>query len=100
LIKFLFFTGCRPSEALGLPWENIGQSTILFDRAVVYDDKGLVLKKGLKTQKNRRFPVNAQLQDLIETLTTENVQPDDLVFPSVENHKLCNMPTAECLVTL
>lgn len=82
LVKFLFFTGCRPSEALGLPWKNIGQSTILFDRAVVYDGKGLVLKKGLKTQKTRKFPVNAQLQDLMETLSTENVQPDDLVFPS------------------
>jgi integrase len=55
LIKFLFFTGCRPSEALGLPWKNIGQSTILFGRAVVYDEKGLVLKKGLKTQKTGDF---------------------------------------------
>jgi integrase len=82
LIKFLFFTGCRPSEALGLPWKNIGQSAILFDRAVVYDGKGLVLKMGLKTQKTRKFPINAQLQNLIESLSPENLQLDDLVFPS------------------
>jgi integrase len=73
LVKFLFFTGCRPSEALGLPWKIIGQSTILFDRAVVYDGKGLVLKRGLKTQKTRKSPANAQLQELIETLSTEKV---------------------------
>ncbi len=82
LVKFLFFTGCRPSEALGLPWKNIGQSVILFNRAVIYDGNGLVLKQGLKTQKSRKFPINAQLRDLIATLKTENTNPDSLVFPS------------------
>ena len=75
LVKFLFFTGCRPSEALGLPWKNIGQSIILFDQAVIYDGNGLVLKQGLKTQKSRKFPINAQLRDLLATLKTENTKP-------------------------
>lgn len=50
LIQFLFFTGCRPSEALALQWKHINRSTITFERAVVYDGEGLVLKDGLKTQ--------------------------------------------------
>ncbi|MEM6452777.1 MAG: site-specific integrase [Cyanobacteria bacterium P01_D01_bin.105] len=82
LVKFLFFTGCRPSEALALPWKNVSQSAILFDQAVVYDGVGLVVKKGLKTQKSRKFPINIQLQALMASLAREDVQPEELVFPS------------------
>ncbi|MEL6555800.1 MAG: DUF3596 domain-containing protein [Cyanobacteria bacterium J06621_11] len=82
LIKFLFFTGCRPSEALALPWKNIGQSVIVFDQSVVYDGHGLVMKQGLKTQKSRKFPINVQLQELIQSLVRKTSQPEELVFPS------------------
>lgn len=82
LIKFLFFTGCRPSEALALPWKNIGKAVIVFNRSVVYDGNGLVVKDGLKTQKSRKFPINAQLQELLENLVPATMQPEALVFPS------------------
>jgi len=82
LIKFLFLTGCCPSEALALTWQNIEKSTIVFDRAVVYDGVRAVLKEGLKTQKSRKFPINTQLQELIETIRPEHVEPEDLIFPS------------------
>lgn len=85
LIKFLFFTGCRPSEALALPWKNIGEAVIMFNRSVVYDGNGLVMKDGLKTQKSRKFPINVQLQELIKDIAKEKTRPDDLVFPSPRN---------------
>ncbi len=80
LVKFLFLTGCRPSEALALPWENIGKSTILFDQAVVYDGIRPVLKKGLKTQKSRKFPINAQLEDLMNAIRPSDCKLEDLIF--------------------
>ncbi len=80
LVKFLLLTGCRPSEALALPWENIGKSTILFDRAVVYDGIRPVLKKGLKTQKSRKFSINAQLEDLMNAIRPSDFKPEELIF--------------------
>ena len=83
LVEFLFFTGCRPSEALGLQWKHINSSFINFEQAVIYSGRGgLVLKEGLKTQKSRKFPINAQLAKLLEQIKPEQVSPDTLVFPS------------------
>jgi integrase len=82
LIEFLFFTGCRPSEALALQWKHITSSTITFERGVVYDGKGLVLKNGLKTQKFRKFPINSQLSELMEAIKPKQCDPESLVFPS------------------
>ena len=59
LVKFLFFTGCRPSEALALQWKNCKQQVITFRRVLVYDGKKLVIQDGLKTQKLRKFSINA-----------------------------------------
>ncbi|MEG3437844.1 DUF3596 domain-containing protein [Pannus brasiliensis CCIBt3594] len=84
LIEFLFFTGCRPSEALALQWKHIGQTFITFERAVIYDGKGPVLKEGLKTQRSRKFPVNARLSRLLETIRPHGNVLDSLVFPSPE----------------
>jgi integrase len=67
LMEFLFFTGCRPSEAIALQWKHIGSKVITFKQAVVYDGRKLVPKEGLKTQKLRRFPVNAQLTELLNS---------------------------------
>ncbi len=87
LVEFLFFTGCRPSEAIALQWKHINSKTITFTQAVIYDGKGLVLKDGLKTQKSRKFPVNSQLTALLESLRPEATSSgaevsDMLVFPS------------------
>jgi integrase len=82
LVEFLFFTGCRPSEAIALQWRHVNHTAITFERAVIYNGKGLILKDGLKTQQSRRFPINAQLRELLATIRPENYKPNDLVFPS------------------
>ncbi|MDX2216871.1 MAG: DUF3596 domain-containing protein [Oculatellaceae cyanobacterium bins.114] len=82
LIGFLFFTGCRPSEALALMWKTVGNQHIKFEQALIFDGHSLVLTPGLKTQKSRKFPVNAQLSELMKSIRPLDVQPDTLVFPS------------------
>ena len=34
-VQFLFFTGCRPSEAVALSWKHITKSVIKFRQAIV-----------------------------------------------------------------
>lgn len=80
-VKFLFFTGCRPSEAIGLQWKHIKDDRLLFQQAVVYAGKP-VQKTGLKTQNFRYFPINNQLAALLTSIKTDNTKPDDFVFPS------------------
>ncbi len=80
-VRFLFFTGCRPSEAIALQWKHITDKIIHFEQAVVSGEKGLTLKQGLKTQEKRSFPINGQLRDLLNFIKPEYASGDDLVFP-------------------
>lgn len=84
LVEFLFFTGCRPSEALALQWKHIGQQVITFRRVVVYDGKKLVVQDKLKTQRLRKFNINTQLAEIIAAIKPENCNPESLMFPSPE----------------
>jgi integrase len=84
LVKFLFSTGCRPSEAVGLRWKHVSSDFqfIQFEEAVTVSLKGLARKEGLKTQERRRFPCNQSLKTLLKSIKPLGAQPDDLVFPS------------------
>ncbi len=86
LIKFLFFTGCRPSEAVALQWKHVSSDfrLISFEQALIKSDGGRVVREGLKTQERRKFPCNARLQALLESIKPEGCKPSALVFPSVE----------------
>ncbi len=77
LVKFLFLTGCRPGEALALEWEHINDGFIHFQQASVIA-RANTIKQGLKTQANRKFPVNRQLGELLDSIPRVN----KLVFPS------------------
>ncbi|WP_161486840.1 tyrosine-type recombinase/integrase [Cyanobacterium sp. IPPAS B-1200] len=64
-VKFLFFTGCRPSEACGLRWENVDlvNGKIIFCEAIVMGKH----QEGTKTESSRSFPINNQLRDILES---------------------------------
>lgn len=83
LVEFLFFTGCRPSEALALQGKHINPAVIIFERAVIYDGKSSVLKQGLKTQQSRKFPINTRLTCLLNAIHPAEYTPESLVFPSL-----------------
>lgn len=75
-IEFLFFTGCRPSEAIALKWEKISiNQSILFDCDFVEGK----LQDETKTEKMRVIPINNQLSQILTVAKTYN---SDLVFPS------------------
>lgn len=89
-IKFLFATGCRPSEAIALTWQDISQdlATVTFSQAVVLGNR-----KKTKTATIRKFPVNKSLKDLLTQIKLTKAKSTQLVFPaplggSIDNHNL------------
>lgn len=80
-VKFLFFTGCRTSEAVGLQWKHVNSSltTITFAEAVVERQR-----KDTKTHTIRKFPVNQKLRSLLTSIRPQNPSPDTPVFLSQE----------------
>ncbi|HBR74262.1 MAG TPA: site-specific integrase [Cyanobacteria bacterium UBA11159] len=74
-VEFLFLTGCRTSEAVGIQWKHIdtNASLIHFREALVDGSR-----KDTKTHKARVFPINKQLGEVIASLRRGN--PEDLVF--------------------
>nr|WP_242037083.1 site-specific integrase [Coleofasciculus sp. FACHB-125] len=96
-VEFLFATGCRPSEAIALQWKHISQDfkTITFEQSVVDSETGRTLKSGLKTQAERIVPTSNRVQNLLQSIKTEDCKPDSLVFPSpdgtwIDPHNFCN----------
>jgi integrase len=84
LVQFLFATGCRPSEAIALQWKHISGDFRFasFEQAVVNGENGRIIREGLKTQERRKFPCNASLQSLLQSIKPEQCDPESLVFPS------------------
>lgn len=80
-VKFLFWTGCRTSEAVGLTWGDIDPAVnkITFRQAVVERNR-----KETKTYKVRVFPVNDQLKKLLLEIKPKNFSLEQPVFDSVE----------------
>lgn len=65
-VKFLFFTGCRPSEAIGLKWENVNLKEKYFIIREVYVNN--FWEKSTKTGQTRNFPINEQLRSIFEKI--------------------------------
>jgi integrase len=78
-VKFLFLTGCRTSEAVGLCWKHVAQdlSFVMFVEAVVEG-----YRKDTKTKRKRKFPCNESLKKLLQDICPEKPDPDAPVFAS------------------
>jgi integrase len=85
-VQLLFYTGCRPSEAIGLQWKNIDldKRIVLFKESVVQSLGGRIRKEGLKTQSFRKFKINDQLREILDDTKPLNCNADSLVFPAPE----------------
>ena len=82
--KFLFLSGCRMSEAIGLQWKHVD-----FERGEVCICESLSRKPGTnyerirkctKTGSVRFLKINTELAKLFEQVSAANKNPDDLVF--------------------
>ena len=62
-VRFMFLTGCRPEEACELKKCDIHNAYINISRAYRGD---INVHKNTKNFKKRRFPINAQLQEIID----------------------------------
>ncbi len=81
LVNFLFLTGCRTSEAIGLTWGDVADdySSIVFRSAVV-NASGKKIRKETKTRKSRTIGTNNKLRELLESLRYGEYQ--EPVFPN------------------
>jgi integrase len=78
LVSVLAYAGLRPGEALGLRWGDIGERTILVDRAAALGEV-----KGTKTGKRRSVRLFAPLAADLAEWHLASRRPDEtaLVFP-------------------
>jgi integrase len=74
-VEFLALTGFRPEEAIALTWSDIKNGRIIVSRAY---SQGIL--KETKTYEARTFPINAQLDKLLQGLP----KTQNLVFPAPE----------------
>jgi integrase len=90
--KFLFLSGCRMSEAIGLQWKHID-----LQRQEICICESLPLlplsnyereRKSTKTGSVRFLKINVELGKLLEQIKPARVKPDELVFtnPTRTNH--------------
>jgi len=88
LVKFLFWTGCRPCEAAGLRWGSVTPdcSKVLFHESIVDVSGRLIRQKETKTKVKRWFSCDARLQTLLLSVKPENPDPEALVFLSPEGN--------------
>jgi integrase len=87
-VEFLFRTGCRPSEAIGLRWEhvNLDRQLIHFKGSITQSGDGKQKwVDGSKTNSERDFPYTPALHTLLTSLAEKDgfvPRPDLPVFPS------------------
>lgn len=83
-VEFLFLTGCRLGEAIGLKWNHISTSSNGRFLITFHESYSSTLKanKDTKTGSSRKFPCNQKLTELLEKQRKYYREPDDLVFPS------------------
>jgi len=85
-IEFLFLTGCRTGEAIGLRWQDINEdcSEINFCHSFCMISKKLKpLKNARHGKPSRKFPCGEKLKGLLLSLRNsqaENLSPKDFVF--------------------
>ena len=101
-VRFLFLTGARTSEAIGLQWKHISPdlNTITFSEAIV-----MKKRKGTKTGRVRKFPVNQSLRELLKEIKPIEPHPDTLVFTSpsqstIDPHNFLNRIWKAIMLTL
>lgn len=82
-VRFLFWTGCRPEEAGALRWRHVASdfSEVLIHEAAPIDTG---LTHATKNYKATRFPCNARLQGLLQTLKPYPCDKDLLVFRGIK----------------
>jgi integrase len=83
-VKFLFWTGCRPCEAIGLRWGSVASNCgkVHFHESIVEVSGKLVRREETKTGVRRWFSCTPKLQALLQSIRPDVPEPNNLVFPA------------------
>ena len=88
-VEFLFGTGCRTGEAIGLQWKHISN-----DCSTVWIGESLSrgVRKSTKTNRARTIALTPKLQAMLLTRRPADYDPNKLVFPSPQGNAIddCN----------
>ena len=91
--KFLFLSGCRMSEAIGLQWKHVDfqrqEICICESLAQCKDGNGYErVRKSTKTGSVRYLKINSELSKLFEQVSPASKNSEDLIFknPSGTSH--------------
>jgi integrase len=76
-VEFLFGTGCRTSEAIGLRWKHFSED---YSQIWIGETLSRGVRKSTKTNKDRTIRLDSRLQTMLKDRKLENAKPDDLVF--------------------
>ncbi|MEA5516216.1 tyrosine-type recombinase/integrase [Nodularia sp. UHCC 0506] len=81
IIKFLFWSGCRPGEAIALRWGDISPDCTKITISKSYSNR-IKRTKGTKNGKRRIFPcaTGGKLQSLLLEMRSRQPKADELVF--------------------
>ena len=84
-VEFLFGTGCRTSEAIGLRWKHLADdcSTVWIGETL---SRGV--RKSTKTNKARVVTLTSKLQAMLLARKQKDAKPDDLVFTTPRGNAL------------
>jgi integrase len=83
IVSFCFYTGFRPSEAVGLQWSDIKSNYILFFRNTTVNRGKKITRNRLKTQLFREFPVNNKIHEIL-TKQKKNNSNKEYLFINCE----------------
>jgi len=100
LVKFLFFSGCRPCEAIPLTWQDFKGRKLTLNKTYVYGE----LQKDLKTQEKRVLNLNDQVIAILDAEKSRGLG-FNLIFPSprgnyIDWHNFTNKAWRSVLSTL
>lgn len=86
-VSFMFLTGCRTGEAIGLRWANVAEdcTSLTFAESLDSDTK---IRKSTKTGVTRTLPANSQLKQLMSTIARG--KPDEPVFTNKKGRPIHN----------
>jgi integrase len=85
-VSFLFGTGCRTGEAIGLRWSHLSH-----DCGKVWIGESLSggVRKATKTNKAREFRLSESLKAMLLARRPAGFSPDGLVFPAPKGGAIC-----------
>ncbi|MEQ9359750.1 tyrosine-type recombinase/integrase [Coleofasciculus chthonoplastes] len=109
-VKFLFFTGTRTSEAIGLQWKHIDFSRNLMfiyeSLARAGENTGKRIRKRTKKNTLRQFPLSNELLELLQKRYSQSDKSlESLVFFSptgkpIDDHNFSQRIWSKCLKEL